>query len=98
MGGQLFHLEVVLVEEQEAQCVPKYVLDAVVENGELFLQVVHQGALHLGQYLLKIRKFIRYSKNWRKFHDDTELLNQCSYELNDKLYNLMTLIIYLMCT
>ena len=49
---QLFHLEVVPMEEREEQCVPKSALDVAAENGEPFLQAVHQGALHLGQYHL----------------------------------------------
>lgn len=55
---QLFHSEVVLGEEQQVLCVPKYALDGAAENDGPFLQVVHQGALHLGQYLLKVFIFI----------------------------------------
>lgn len=55
---QLFHLGVVLREEQQVLRVPKYVSDGAAENDEPFLQVVHQAALHLGQYLLKALTFI----------------------------------------
>lgn len=48
------------MEEQVAQCAPNCVSDVTAENDEPFLQVVHQGALHLGQYLSKRRRFVRF--------------------------------------